>query len=185
MSDTPGPPPRDPQSHVGTSPSTARPGDPVTAPDLEKIHVVLVDDPEGLTGESMWAEPLGDGHYKIANIPFHVDHLNYGDVVLCDESDPDQIPEVVTVVTPGNGLTLRVTLAEDELDDDVATARWRAIRPRLRAAGVAYSEGLGGGAYVVHVAAGHVAAAISTIRRLEYDEAIWSWETNHPGVDEP
>jgi hypothetical protein len=46
-----------------------------------KILVPYVDFEDEEQKESIWAEPVGDNKYKIANIPFFVSGLSYGDIV--------------------------------------------------------------------------------------------------------
>ena len=42
-----------------------------------RISIPLPAD-TALRSEVMWAEPLGEGRYRLANIPFHAYNLNLG-----------------------------------------------------------------------------------------------------------
>lgn len=142
-----------------------------------KVLVTLTGrQPGEPASESLWARRVGDDLYEIRNVPFFADHLNYGDIVLCHEPDPDFIPEVVTVVTPSHGLTFRVAVPEEGWEE-----HWTGtVLPRLKAAGVQQSEGLGDGLFVINAPAGRIAEVVNELRHLDDEELIDLWDTNHP-----
>lgn len=76
-----------------------------------------VSDREGITGESFWAEPLGDDLYRLDNIPFHAYDLHYRDVVHAVPREPGDLPTIVEVVQPSGHKTLRV-IFESELPEE-------------------------------------------------------------------
>ncbi len=75
---------------------------------LVKILYVIPDGEEDAgSGESLWAFSLGDQLYELQNIPVYAEHLNVGDVVLCDEPN-NSIPIIREVVKRSGNRTLRV-----------------------------------------------------------------------------
>lgn len=56
-----------------------------------KIFVPLETGCAPVGGEALFAVKLSPGVYRIDCVPLFVD-LHHGDVVQCDESDPDKIP---------------------------------------------------------------------------------------------
>jgi hypothetical protein len=94
---------------------------------LVKIRVELSDD-AGVSGESFWALPLGNGVYQVRNMPFFVDGLNLNDVVRCHEED-DQKPLVVELLEWGGYSSLRVHFASALTpDEEIAILREAAQR---------------------------------------------------------
>jgi hypothetical protein len=59
-----------------------------------KIRIPLDDD--ALSGECVWASPLGGDRYRIENLPFFASDVGLHDVVLALEVDG--MPELVEVV---------------------------------------------------------------------------------------
>ena len=52
---------------------------------LTSTHVCVracIHDIPGIAGETLWAEPLGEDRYRIANVPLFAEGINFGDVVL-------------------------------------------------------------------------------------------------------
>jgi len=50
----------------------------------EPVKVTIVQ--ETLV-ESLWAESLSDGHYRIDNIPLEIHNISLGDVIICHSRD--------------------------------------------------------------------------------------------------
>jgi len=66
----------------------------------QKIHFRLEQDQDGYPPdpwESLWAEELGDGLYKVDNIPFFVKGIAPGDLIRAQESEEMKIFLVVTM----------------------------------------------------------------------------------------
>jgi len=81
---------------------------------LVKVFFELQQDEEGyppVTCESMWATPVGDGLYRLGNIPFFARGVAYEDVVSAVRRD-DGTLGFVEVVRPSRHSTLRVILYE-------------------------------------------------------------------------
>lgn len=72
-----------------------------------KIIVELIPKLEQYEDETLWAEPLGDGKYKIANIPMFVNNLNFLDIVRC-EGELNGFPKIVEVLERSGQETLRL-----------------------------------------------------------------------------
>lgn len=79
---------------------------------LEKIHIDL---PKhwAISGESLWATPLGNDLYRIENIPFFAYGLNFLDIVLATPDSDELKPEIRKVVTPSGRRTYRVIFKKD------------------------------------------------------------------------
>ena len=97
-----------------------------------------VEHVDGLTGESFWAESLGDDLYRLDNIPFHAYDLHYRDVVRAVPRAPGQMPTIVEVVKPSGHKTLRVLFDAELQDEDV-----RRLLDGLAARNVAYERSRG------------------------------------------
>ncbi len=105
-----------------TETEEARPG-----PDLVKVHVTLGGS-EKVAGESLWAEAVGGGSYRILNVPFLSPDLHYGDVVRCRRRQG--ILEVLDVVeeAPEDRYVFAVRAG-------VGPDRWRALLDTLSGLG--------------------------------------------------
>ena len=105
-----------------------------TEPEHVRVHVTLKG-MEGIGGESMWAFDLGDGRYKIDNIPFFTYGLNLGDVVQAEERDG--FPrEVIENVEKSGNRTFRVALGKGCSEESVET-----LVTKLRRMGVKLERG--------------------------------------------
>ena len=90
------------------------------APEASRVKIRTdVDNLEGVTSESFWAEPLGDDLYRLDNIPFYAYDLHYQDVVRAISRSSGQIPTIAEVVQPSGHKTLRVVFDEDLQEEDV------------------------------------------------------------------
>ena len=64
---------------------------------------------EGLDGEQLWAEPLGDDLYRIESLPFYAYDVHFRDIIRAVQRAPDdELLTVVEVVRPSGYKTLRV-----------------------------------------------------------------------------
>jgi hypothetical protein len=68
------------------------------------------DDWHGLGAESMWAEIVGPGKYRLANVPFAAYGFSFDDVVRAEEKEGRLL--VVAPIARGGHSTFRVFLAE-------------------------------------------------------------------------
>lgn len=75
---------------------------------------------EGLDGEPLWAEPLGDDLYRIESLPFYAYDVHVRDVVRAVPRAPDdELPMVVGVVERSGYKTLRVMFDIELPPDEV------------------------------------------------------------------
>jgi uncharacterized protein DUF4265 len=81
-------------------------------------HVILdVRDPRfGITGERVWASPLGDDLYEIRNTPWHTCDVNWGDVVLALSDSEDHWPTMQKVVRRSGHRTLHIVFFKEATD---------------------------------------------------------------------
>jgi len=80
---------------------------------LTKIWVELPNHLE-ISGESMWAEYLGNNQYKIKNIPFYAYGLNYNDIVIAEAESEELKPVIKTLVKYSGHETIRVIFLQDQ-----------------------------------------------------------------------
>jgi hypothetical protein len=79
---------------------------------LVKVWVEISDEDEVVSGESLWANPVGPERYEIRNVPFRAYDLHFNDVVHARAEAPDQKPRVLKVVSRSGHKTLRVIFSE-------------------------------------------------------------------------
>jgi tricorn protease-like protein len=82
----------------------------------EQLVKVVIDLPEpdlGVTGERVWAAPLGDDLYEIRNSPWHSLLINWGDVVRAKAEADTQWPIFIEVVRRSGHRTMHVYFSEE------------------------------------------------------------------------
>jgi Domain of unknown function (DUF4265) len=89
---------------------------------LTKVRFELPEEDVGGT-ETLWAEPLGDGRYRIDNIPMHVFGISLNDVVAASERDGFLMFD--GVVKRGGHSTYRVMVNEGARAKNVSDYRKR------------------------------------------------------------
>ncbi|HEU5458159.1 MAG TPA: DUF4265 domain-containing protein [Terracidiphilus sp.] len=65
--------------------------------DLVKVHFELAEPEMGVSGESLWAAPVGTNLYELRNSPWHARTVNWLDVVEAAPKAEDQWPEFIRV----------------------------------------------------------------------------------------
>ena len=97
---------------------------------LVKIRADLAEY-EGLEGESLWAEPLGNDLYRLRNTPWYVSDVNFLDVVRAVPQEPGHLPTIVEVVERSGHETFRVlfdpAVTNDEITQMLATLNDAAV----------------------------------------------------------
>jgi hypothetical protein len=88
---------------------------------VKVLYVIPEGEDDAGLSESMWALPLGDSLFELQNISVYAEHLNFADVVRCEES-VDALPVICELVRASGHRTLRVifreeTQAEDAVDN--------------------------------------------------------------------
>jgi hypothetical protein len=89
-----------------------------TAHDLEVIHLngsptakVLFRVPDGDGGtnvETLWAVPLGEDRYQLANSPFYAYDVSWEDIVLAPFNNQEGMPTFESVVRQSGNRTVRI-----------------------------------------------------------------------------
>jgi hypothetical protein len=85
---------------------------------LTKILVDLYDEIFEISGESLWAKPLGDDLYEVRNSPWHNTEINYLDIVKAVAPSEEMKPVFVEVYKRGGHRTIHIYFlkAESEVD---------------------------------------------------------------------
>jgi Domain of unknown function (DUF4265) len=77
----------------------------------KQVKISFEADPgdwHGMAGERLWATELGNGHYRIDNVPLYVNGVSYGDIVSAKPEDGSLA--FGGVVRPGGNSTYRMLL---------------------------------------------------------------------------
>jgi hypothetical protein len=138
---------------------------------LEKITIELHDDQFGT--ESLWAEPLGEGFYRLRNVPILAFGYSEQDVVSTDEVDGRRV--VTGVSQPGGHSTYRLFLP-GALDD----ARFGKLFEPLSQLGCTY-ERANARVFGVDVPPGADVYAAYTLLEPGEEAKQWSFEEGHCG----
>lgn len=80
----------------------------VAGPSAKVLFRVTDDDGETIA-ETLWAIPLGDDRYELANSPFYAYGVSWKDVVLAPRA-PDGMPEFQKILSKAGHKTVRVRL---------------------------------------------------------------------------
>jgi hypothetical protein len=73
-----------------------------------KVHFELAEPDSGISGESLWAAPLGENLYELQNSPWHVRNVNWLDVVEAIQRNDNEWPEFVRVHKRGGHRTIHL-----------------------------------------------------------------------------
>jgi hypothetical protein len=73
-----------------------------------KVVFDVTDDTFGVSGERVWAKPLGDDLYEIQNTPWHTCETNWGNVVRAIPEGENQGPKLLEVVRRSGHRTLHL-----------------------------------------------------------------------------
>lgn len=115
-----------------------------------KIHISFRPGVGNCSGETVWADRLGGGRYRLSNTPFVATGLTLGDVVECDHP-PDTYPEVRRVVERSGCIQVGVLFQDPQeklAQREAATAylkpyenaAWEWMEPRYLVASVPEAE---------------------------------------------
>jgi hypothetical protein len=133
------------------------------------------DQAQGVDAENLWAEPMGDDHFRIRNIPFYVYGVSYKDVVYATEVDGRRrFKEIVS----HNGHSTYRVLVNDQAgyESDRFQALWR----RLSELGCSY-EVAKCRWITIDVPPESDVFAVYGILEQGNDEGVWSFEEAHCG----
>jgi hypothetical protein len=81
--------------------------------ELVRVVIELPEPDMGVSGERVWAAPLGADLYEIRNSPWHSRQVNWGDVVKARARSDDQWPIFVEVVRRSGHRTMHVYILEE------------------------------------------------------------------------
>ena len=73
---------------------------------LVKVILDVSDETFGISGERVWASPLGNDLYEVRNTPWHTCDVNWGDVVRAVAANKNEWPKFVEVIRRGGHRTL-------------------------------------------------------------------------------
>ena len=80
--------------------------------DLVKVHFDLPEPDMGISGESLWAAPVGKNLYELRNSPWHVRTVNWLDVVEAIPRKENEWPEFVKVHKRSGHRTIHVYILD-------------------------------------------------------------------------
>jgi uncharacterized protein DUF4265 len=81
--------------------------------ELTKVHFDLPEPDMGVSGESLWAAPVGSNLYELRNSPWHVRKVNWLDIVEAISRDEDEWPEFVRVHRRSGHRTIHIFILEE------------------------------------------------------------------------
>lgn len=92
---------------------------------LVKIRIELPpDNALNASAETLWAEPLGKGLFKLQNSPFGAYGYSFEDVVIADD---DEIPNVLGIHENSGRSTYRILLKDGVLNTDEFAQAWNKL----------------------------------------------------------
>lgn len=133
--------------------------------------------PTDVGAETMWAERLSDGNYKLNNTPVLVDGISHSDIFRAKSVDGDDRPYFDCVVVRGPYFTYRVVAQENRPAG--SDAKLKDMFSKLRAVAFDWTRfSDDGAAYFIDkgVDTGDLDAELD---RGE-DEGIWDWCVTSP-----
>ena len=121
----------------------------------------------------MWADPLGNGKYRLDNIPLFAYDVNLGDVFLAKTLDGDTRPYFDKILQRSGNRTFRLTLAES-LSSDAAE---RISDAKVALEGICNGSSRYGSEYFVYSVPPQIeTSAIEGLLDEGEDDGLWSWE---------
>jgi Domain of unknown function (DUF4265) len=127
--------------------------------------------------ETMWADLLADGTYRLGNIPLFAYGINLGDTFTATFFEGDERPYLDRVTHRSGNRTFRITLGEDLPTD--AARRLQEIRTALDEVSSGHSS-YGPDYLVYNVAPGKQRTDVERLLDVGEDEGLWSWELSVP-----
>ena len=138
---------------------------------LVKVHFELPKPEMGISGESLWAVPVGTNLYELRNSPWHVRSVNWLDVVEAIPRNKDEWPEFVRVHQRSGHRTIHLLIF------DAGMSRKQEILENCNRHGSTY-ENMDNTMYALDFPPGiDVAPAIEYLEGLQADH-IADWRIN-------
>lgn len=139
--------------------------------ELVKVHFDLPEPDMGVSGESLWAAPVGSNLYELQNSPWHVRTVNWLDIVEAVPRNEEEWPEFVRVQKRSGHRTIHILIL------DAGRNRRQEILDNCNRLGCTY-EGADDRLYALDFPPGvDTAATIEYLERLEANRAL-SWRLN-------
>jgi hypothetical protein len=135
--------------------------------DLVKVVFELPEPDMGMSGERLWAAPVGGNLYELQNSPWHVRSVNWLDVVEAVAANDDEWPKFIRVHKRSGHRTVHITI------NDAGEARKQEILDNCRRLGCT-DEGRDGTTYALDFAPG-----VDVIPALDYLDAMEKKELLH------
>ncbi|MBZ5714890.1 DUF4265 domain-containing protein [Nannocystis pusilla] len=126
--------------------------------------------PDDQSPESLWAEDLGDGQYKLRNSPWFMYGVSFEDVVRARPA-ADGMLEFVEVVQPSGSSTFRLMLREDT-DPAMFERYWKP----LQALGCTWEQAKKR-LYAVDAPRGADLERVADLLEKGGADGVWDWET--------
>ena len=80
--------------------------------ELVKVHFDLPEPDMGISGESLWAAPVGANLCELRNSPWHARNVNWLDVVEAVPRNEDEWPEFVKVHKRSGHRTIHIVVRD-------------------------------------------------------------------------
>lgn len=142
---------------------------------LAKISFELGEDSvSGASAETMWAENLGRGLFRLRNTPFYVYDVSFEDVVLT-KSVAGQLPDFVSVHRHSGRSTYRIMF-----EHDVDAAQFQRHWAPLERLGCNY-EHARGRYYAIDVPEDADIHAVYALLENGVSDGVWDFEEGHCG----
>ena len=143
---------------------------------LEKIVLVLPSGEwHGYSTETVWAERISDGRYRIRSVPFYAKGLSFGDVVNTKTHEGTEIMESVSLRS-GHSTYRAFVTAPTKVPSTEFDRAWRPLQER----GCTYeraTESL----IAIDVPASADVAAVYTLLEAGEASGVWNFEEGHHG----
>jgi len=141
------------------------------ADNLVKVHFDLPEPDMGISGESLWAAPVGSNLYELRNSPWHARNVNWLDVVEAISRNEDEWPEFVRVHKRSGHRTVHLYIL------DAGKSRKQEILDDCNRLGSTY-ENMDDRMYALDFAPGiDLAPAIEYLESLDTDNIV-GWRIN-------
>jgi hypothetical protein len=136
--------------------------------------------PFDLGAETMWADRLEGGKYRLDNIPSFAYGVSLGDIFEAKAVEGDPRPYFDRVLSRSGNRTFRITLAENLPESAVTSVE----EAQAALKGVSDGQDRHGPEYFVYnVPPGPETSKIESLLDAGEDEGLWSWELSTP-IDE-
>lgn len=139
------------------------------------VKVMFVLEPgawHGSATETLWAEPLGAGRYRLKNSPFYAFDVSFQDIVLAQERGGSLV--FIETIERGGHSTYRLIVKAERMID--LERYWSP----MQAMGCTYEEGLGG-LLAVDVPADTDIFKVYAMMEAGERAGVWSFEEGHCG----